>query len=408
MEHIQEYFGALLNTLMKSAPYVVSGYLVAAFIREGLPRKVLTRLLGSKGMLPLLNAVGIGALLPICSCGTIPLGIGLVRNGAAKGTTLSFMTSSPAISVVSILLGLKFLGGPLMGTYCAVVVLGSLLMGGIGNRILKSGSRAGCSRRKRGRFEPHAEVLPEDDKAGVPLPKRIRRALKWAFFDLGAEVSLDLLFGMALAALILAFVPMEWVADWLGAGGVSSLLLVILLGIPVYTCSVPSIMVVASLLAMGAAPGVAVAYLVAGPATNLGELTAIARGMGVRAAVYYAASLLAIALAGGLLANRFLGGGGLADFQTLEADMLRYGGDIPAWHIPFAVVLGVVLLVGAWKKLGVLFSDPCGHCRFWDDVSATAACAGRCRTKRISLYFKGRKRPLPQTVGKDLGIWESS
>ncbi|VGO15381.1 hypothetical protein PDESU_03964 [Pontiella desulfatans] len=66
-----------------------------------------------------------GALLPICSRGTIPLGIGLVRSGAAKGTTLSFMTSSPAISVVPILLGLKFLGGPLMGIKLRSLVCGA-------------------------------------------------------------------------------------------------------------------------------------------------------------------------------------------------------------------------------------------------------------------------------------------
>lgn len=392
---LHDFIGALLNALLKSAPYVVIGYLVAAFIREGLPRNVLARIMGNRGIRPLFNAVGIGALLPICSCGTIPLGVGLVRNGAATGTTLSFMTSSPALSPISILLGLKLLGAPLTATYCAVVVIGSLLMGAIGNRLLKGGQATGSPAGKRARFQAQEDVLPENEEK-VPLLRKTGRALKWAFFDLGAEVSLDLLFGLTLAALIVTLVPMEWIGSWLGGEGISSLLLVILMGIPVYTCSVPSIIVVASLLAMGATPGVAVAYLIAGPATNLGELTAIGRNMGHRTAVFYAVSLLAIALGGGLVANHFMGGGGFASFQTLEEGMFRYGGEIPGWHLPFGVMMIGILGYGVWKKIQIFFTNPCLHCRFWKDVSMVVTCAGTCRVKRIS-DFLGQLNKLPKT-----------
>lgn len=391
MDGFQYFLDALFQALLKSAPYVVVGYLVAAFIREGLPRNLLMRALGSKGIRPLFNAVGIGALLPICSCGTIPLGVGLVRSGAARGTTLSFMTSSPALSPVSILLGLKLLGMELTALYCGVVVLGSLVMGALGNRVLNNPAKASEKSGGRAHFEALEEPLPDRDSAKVPFSRRVGRALKWAFFDLGAEVSLDLLFGLALAALIVSMVPMEWIGSWLGGDGISSLLLVILLGIPVYTCSVPSIVVVASLLAMGASPGVAVAYLIAGPATNLGELTAIGRNMGWKTAVFYAVSLLAIALGGGLAANHFLGSGGFASFQTLEEGMFRYGGEIPRWHLPFGVLMIGVLGVGVWKKVGIFFTNPCLHCRFWKDVSEAVTCAGTCRVKKISNFVGSRK-----------------
>ncbi|MFR6349905.1 MAG: permease [Enterocloster aldenensis] len=43
-------------------------------------------------------------LIPICSCGTIPLGISLYYSGAYLGPTLAFMTSSPMINPIAVIL----------------------------------------------------------------------------------------------------------------------------------------------------------------------------------------------------------------------------------------------------------------------------------------------------------------
>ena len=78
---------------------------------------------------------------------------------------------------------------------------------------------------------------------------------------------------------ILAFVPVDWISAWLGKQSLVTLFYVILIAIPLYTCSTPSIPVVQSLLLKGVSPGAAVAYLIAGPATNFGELAAIRSSM---------------------------------------------------------------------------------------------------------------------------------
>lgn len=122
--------------------------------------------------------------------------------------------------------------------------------------------------------------------------------------------------------------------------------------------------------------------------------------MGHRTAVFYAVSLLAIALGGGLAANHFLGGGGFASFQTLEEGMFRYGGEIPGWHIPFGVVMAGVLGFGVWKKINIFFTNPCLHCRFWKDVSEAVTCAGTCRVKRIS-SFVGQWKETPGMPADD-------
>lgn len=110
MEHVSLFFNSLFMALAMSAPYLVLGYVAAALIKEFVSRESLAKHLGERGIRPVLNAVGMGALLPICSCGVIPLGVGLHRAGAARGTAISFMTSTPVISPVSILMVGMMLG----------------------------------------------------------------------------------------------------------------------------------------------------------------------------------------------------------------------------------------------------------------------------------------------------------
>ena len=137
MQQVSLFFNSLVMALAMSAPYLVLGYVAAALIKEYVSRESIATHLGDRGLRPVLHAVGIGALLPVCSCGVIPLGVGVHRAGAARGTALSFMTSSPAISPISIVMVGMMLGPLYLVTYAGVALTGSILIGLIGNRLLR-------------------------------------------------------------------------------------------------------------------------------------------------------------------------------------------------------------------------------------------------------------------------------
>jgi uncharacterized protein len=304
---------------------------------------------------PLLKALGVGSLLPVCSCGTIPLGIGLVRSGAAAGTTLTFMTSAPAISPVAIIVGYSLLGLPLLLVFAVTVIVGSLVLGVLGNRLLPNGNAP--------------IVLPPDEAActagdnccvvevKVGHASRIRSAIHWAYADLGAEVSVDLLVGLAVAAAVVAVLPAEWISLVFGNRHWWTLLGVILIAVPIYTCTVPSLFIVNGLLLAGASPGAAIAFLAAGPATNLGEINAIRAAMGIRTVLYYVIVLVAVGLTGGLVTDHLLFNGGPYQVPQVNAATSSGGGfatlaeQIPAWHDPFLVVLIAVLAFGLLQRM---------------------------------------------------------
>ena len=391
----------LFNTLLESAPYVVLGFLIAGIIRIWVPSSILQQHLGRKSRGSLLKSVGIGCVLPLCSCGTIPLGIGLFRSGAAIGNMLAFMTSTPILSPVLVAISFKLLGIKLTVVLLVATVVGAYFIGLIGNQAFNHPDSEKKSDDTLRKFSPVNPVLSQKPKS------KLVETFKWSFFELGADVSVDILIGLGIASLLLAVLPIEWVSGWLGQQNMTTLLYVMLLGIPVYACSIPSIPVVQGLLLLGASPGAAVAYLIAGPATNLGELNAIGKSMGMRPALFYATSLVVIALLAGFITDQFV----FPDYQyhafRVQGELvvqqccvpLIFGdsiGDpsatyaIPVWHWPFGVIFLAVILYGAVKKLRYFFINPCQSCN-WKSYTTVGYCGSKCHVRRKYEFLRNFK-----------------
>jgi len=83
-----------------------------------------------------------------------------------------------------------------------------------------------------------------------------------------------------------------------------SLLIMLVVGIPIYICASASTPVAAALVLKGLSPGAALVFLLAGPATNAATLTVVARYFGKQATMVYLASIALSSLVLGWLTNR--------------------------------------------------------------------------------------------------------
>ena len=89
---------------------IARGTVAAGLLHVLLPERFIrTRLRGASGVF---KAVGIGVPLPLCSCGVVPAGIGLKKDGASDGAAISFLISTPQTGIDSILISASFLGWP--------------------------------------------------------------------------------------------------------------------------------------------------------------------------------------------------------------------------------------------------------------------------------------------------------
>ena len=125
------------------------------------------------------------------------------------------------------------------------------------------------------------------------------RALRYGFITLPGDISRALLFGVILAALISALLPQNAFAAYLG-GGLVAMLLMMLVGIPIYVCSTASIPIAVGFMHMGASPGAALVFLITGPATNAAAISVIWKVLGRRTAIIYIITVALGALLSGL------------------------------------------------------------------------------------------------------------
>jgi len=392
----------LVNTLFESAPYVILGFLIAGILRFWVPDDILQHHLGRRSPGTLFKSVGVGCALPLCSCGTIPLGIGLFKSGASIGNMLAFMTSTPVLSPILIALSLKLLGVKLTLTLLMAAIGGALALGAIANRIFS------IERYRNGTGKELRQFTPIRSNNRYGDNSKLLQTLKWSFGNLGANVSVDIVIGLGIASLLQAYLPLEWISMWLGQQDLPTLLYVVLLGIPVYACSIPSIAVVQGLLLLGATPGAAVAYLIAGPATNLGELNAIRNSMGGKPMVFYATALIVIALIAGVVTDQFV-------FPNYHYHAYRMQGElvvsqccvpiifgqsvsagistqaVPVWNQPFGILLLGVIIFGVVIKIRYFFINPCLSCS-WRAYGSSGFCGSKCHVRRkYELMWKWKK-----------------
>ncbi len=254
------------------APWLLLGAFIAGVVHVALPTGFIKRaFVGRRGVL---TAVALGVPLPLCSCGVIPAGLGLKKDGASDGAAVGFMISTPQTGVDSVLVSASFLGWP----FAIFKLLAAALTGLVGGWITDAVTDDATSQAE----SQTAEAAPERTVAaawnhGVEV---LRSVWRW------------LVFGVLLSAFITTVVPQSWLA---GAGASNPLValgLALLISIPLYVCATASVPIAAALVAGGLPAGAALVFLMAGPATNLATLGAVYRALGRKALTVYLSTIV--------------------------------------------------------------------------------------------------------------------
>ncbi|WP_268767994.1 permease [Methanosarcina mazei] len=178
------------------------------------------------------------------------------------------------------------------------------------------------------------------------MKEDILECLKYAFIELPGEIAKWMLIGILLAGIISYAIPETLVQEYLG-GGFSSMLVMLVIGIPLYICATASTPLAASLVAKGMSPGTAFVFLLAGPATNAATITMVARFLGKRSAVLYVGVISLCAIGAGILLDWLYFKLGISVTATLGSaeEMLP-----ESIKLGFAVLLLPLMLYGIFRR----------------------------------------------------------
>ena len=130
-----------------------------------------------------------------------------------------------------------------------------------------------------------------------------------ALLEVTSAMSPYLLLGFLIAGVLHVFVPKRFYAKYLSRDNKWSVLWAALLGVPLPLCSCGVIPTAVGLKNEGASKGAVASFLIATPQTGIDSILATFSLMGLGFAVVRPVAALVTGVCGGLLVNRFAGGG---------------------------------------------------------------------------------------------------
>ncbi|MCU7960290.1 MAG: SO_0444 family Cu/Zn efflux transporter [gamma proteobacterium symbiont of Bathyaustriella thionipta] len=347
-----EFFNNLLLLALSAAPWLLFGLILGGLIKAWVPQTFLQRHLGGHGFVPVTKAALLGAPFPLCSCGVVPAALGLRKAGASREATVSFLISTPETGVDSVLVTYALMG-PVMAIVRPVTAVFSALTAGLLVSILPQQKHLTGSASNKAQCSSKSHCCNSDE--GTSNSCRIQSPLedKWftkgwqgiryALGDLLDDLVLWLTLGLFLAAAIQTWVPTSFLTQW--GSGLPAMLLMILIGIPMYVCATASTPIAAGMMMAGISPGTALVFLMTGPATNIATLGIVKREMGIYTLYAYLAGVAIIALLAGLMLDHLSGYGSIYIQQQMNPGLEV----VPAWLAWGSLLL--IIAVAIWNKI---------------------------------------------------------
>ncbi len=375
LEILEKFLWQFVTLFSEMAPFLLLGFLLAGILHVWVPNHLYVPKISKPNFKSVLWSALFGVPLPICSCGVIPTSIALRREGASKGASVSFLISTPATGVDSILATYSLLGGPFAVLRPVAAFVTAMLGGVFTNLVTKNEPETGVAvvgeshehehhghghcDCEEGRCSCGREDPDHHEKAS--FAQKVKGTFEYGFVNMIGDVSKWLVIGLLLGALIAAFVPDDFFL-FLHEYPLLCMVVVLVLAMPMYTCATGSIPLALALVAKGITPGAALVLLMAGPATSIASMLVVGKAFGRRTLFAYLASIAFGALFFGGIVDTFF-------MDTFLASMLPHGsaechghGALGVFDYACAVLLALLMIYAKFAHKGCGCHGGCCEC----------------------------------------------
>ena len=374
-EIVEKFFWQFVTLFSEMAPFLLLGFLLAGILHVWVPNHLYVPKISKPNFKSVLWSALFGVPLPICSCGVIPTSIALRREGASKGASVSFLISTPATGVDSILATYSLLGGPFAVLRPIAAFVTAMLGGVFTNLVTKNEPETGVavfgeSHEHEHHGHEHCDCEEGRCSCGHEDPDRHEKAsfaqkvkgtFEYGFVNMVGDVSKWLVIGLLLGALIAAFVPDDFFL-FLHEYPLLCMLVVLVLAMPMYTCATGSIPLALALVEKGITPGAALVLLMAGPATSIASMLVVGKAFGKRTLAAYLGSIAFGAMFFGFVVDTFF-------MDTFLSAMLPHGsaechghGALGLFDYACALLLAALMIYAKFAHKGCGCHGGCCEC----------------------------------------------
>ncbi|MEW4489940.1 permease [Thalassoglobus sp. JC818] len=268
-----------LQSLFSAAPFILAGLIIAGVFRRLMGRDLTVRMFGDNSRRSLVQAWGIGMLLPICSLGVIPVIRELRRTGLKGGTILAFAMSAPLFNPLSVLYGLT-LSEPwaiITFAFCSLLVVTGV--GFVWDRI----------------FPDSGNTKPPPAEVAFGLKRMLSIAVA-AGREAGGVSAIFILIGLIGVAMLGVIIPAGGLQHAMNGDNPFAPLTMSGVAVPVYATPMLAMSQLGMMFQHANSPGAAFVLLVLGAGMNLGLAAWMWRQYGLKKCGVWFALLLAIVL----------------------------------------------------------------------------------------------------------------
>ncbi len=394
LDILEKFFWQFVTLFSEMAPFLLLGFLLAGILHVWVPNHLYVPKISKPNFKSVLWSALFGVPLPICSCGVIPTSIALRREGASKGASVSFLISTPATGVDSILATYSLLGGP-FAVLRPVAAFATAMLGGVFTNLLTRGESdtdvkvIGEAHQLHHEHEHshehdrhdgdcecgHCEcgLSADSEPEKRSFIEKLRATAEYGFVNMIGDVSKWLVIGLLLGALIAAFVPNDFFL-FLHEYPLLCMVVVLVLAMPMYTCATGSIPLALALVEKGITPGAALVLLMAGPATSIASMLVVGKAFGKRTLVAYLTSIAFGAIFFGFVVDTFFMDSFLASMLPHASAECHGHGALGVFDYVCAGVLALLMIYAKFAHKGCGCHGGCCECGCEHDHDHECGC----------------------------------
>lgn len=216
-----------------------------------------------------------GAVMPFCSCSSIPLFIGFVKGGIPLGVTFAFLITSPLVNEVAVAMFLGSFGLKVTLIYVVSGILLGVIGGFVLGRMKLENQLSDWVRQIQAQATTEAEAWEKEHTSfWKRLPSIVRNA--WGIVR---GVLIYILIGIGIGAFMHGFVPEGFFEQYMSKDNWFAVPLSVILAVPMYANAAGIVPVIEVFVAKGIPIGTAIAFMMAVVGLSLPEATLLKKVM---------------------------------------------------------------------------------------------------------------------------------
>ena len=275
-KQFQESTLFVVESAIALSPFILTSILFVAWLNASGVENYTAKVFKSSTLPMIFLASAFGAMSPLCSCGVIPVILGLLSVGVPLAPVMAFWIASPIMDPEMFVLLVGGIGFE-FAVAKTIIAFGMGVTSGLFTHWIT----------KRGYFKQPlndaalSSVHDNNILEGAPInwrfwtePDRLT-SFKRTFNSALALIAVSLSFAFFLESLMVAYIPAESIAKFVNGDSIATIFKAIVIGIPIYLNGYAAIPLVDRLMEYGMMPGVAMAFMIGGSVTSIPAIFAV-------------------------------------------------------------------------------------------------------------------------------------